>query len=246
MLKKFRDVSRRNIICAVALCGLLGACSSDSDSLCGSNVSVSDFVAGFSQGLDNFSEDRYAQLRADSNTAYERTVNAVTEDVISVEAAELAKKISRFIAVMDSVDWDVNSALDLSEAVATALALGSQATLREANSVEGQLLSRCGLPSTLATPSGAEVTLPMNPIPSPTATDPTTNTLNDSSELRIVGLMVATQFGLTVSDYEATCLGTALADVYDVSGSNSNSAQYQGQFQRAFDSCDIEFTVPKE
>jgi len=246
VLRKFSDLSRRNIVVAVALCGLLSACSSDTSSLCSSNVSVSDYVTGFSQGLDNFSEDRYAQLRADSNTAYERTVNAVTEDVITVEAAALAKKISRFISVMDSVDWDVNSALNLSEAVAAALALGSQGTLREANSVEGQLLSSCGMPSTLATPSEAEVTLPMNPIPSPTATDPTTNTLNDSSELRIIGMMVATQFGLTVSDSEATCLGTALSDVYDVSGPDSNSAQYQGQFQRAFDSCGIEFTVPNE
>lgn len=227
------------------LCSFLVACSSESDSLCSSNVSISDYVAGFSQGLDNFSEDRYAQLRADSNAAYERTVNAVTEDVITVEAASLAQKISQFISVMDTVDWDVNRALDVSEAVTAAITLGSEMTLRQANAVEGQLIGRCGMPSTLAPPSDAEVTLPMNPIPSPTATDPTTNTLNDSSELSVIGKMIATQFGLTVTESEATCLGTSLSDIYDVSGPDTSNAQYQRQFQRAFDLCGIVFSVPE-
>jgi hypothetical protein len=35
-----------------------------------------------------------------------------------------------------------------------------------------------------------------------------------------------------------------LQGVVDVSSSNANLAQYQGQFQRAFDQCSIDFTVP--
>jgi hypothetical protein len=207
---------------------------------------VSDYVAGFSQGLDNFSEDRYAQLRSDSNAAYERTVNAVTNDLVSAQATLVATKISIFISVMDSVDWDVNRALDISEANAAAVDLGSELTLMEANAVEAELVGICGMPPTVAPPTEGEVTLPMNSIPSPNATDPTVNTVDESSELSVIGKIVANQFGLTVTDVEAECLGESLTGIYDVSGSNSNNAQYQRQFQRAFDSCGIDFVIPSE
>jgi hypothetical protein len=207
---------------------------------------VSDYVAGFSQGLDNFSEDRYAQLRSDSNAAYERTVNAVTNDLVSAQATLVATKISTFISVMDSVDWDVNRALDIAVANAAAVDLGSELTLMEANAVEAELVGICGMPPTVAPPTEGEVTLPMNSIPSPNATDPTMNTVDESSELSVIGKIVANQFGLTVTDVEAECLGESLAGIYDVSGSNSNNAQYQRQFQRAFDSCGIDFVIPSE
>ena len=225
------------------LLGLLVSCSSETEALCSSNISISDYVASFSQGLDNFSEDRYSQLRSESNAAYERTVNAVTDDVISVEATSVATTISAFISVMDTVDWDVTRALDISEAIAAAEALGSESTLRQANAVEGQLVTRCGLPSSIAPPNNAENTLPMAPIPSPTATDPIVSPLDDSSELTVIGKMIATQFGLTITDNEATCLGLALSDTYDVSSSDTDNAQYQRQFQRAFDNCGIDFTI---
>lgn len=229
----------------VGLLGVLASCSSNSDVLCGSNISISDYVAGFSQGLDNFSEDRYAQLRTESNSAYERTVNAVTDDSVSAEATAIATKISAFITSMDTVEWDVNRALDIAEAVEAAVDLGSELTLRQANAVEAELVKRCGMPSSGAPPTEGEVTLPMNPIPSPTATDPTTNTVSDISELSVIGKMIANQFGLTVSDSEGSCLGTSLSGIYDVSGPETNNAQYQRQFQRAFDVCGIVFSVPE-
>ena len=229
-----------------SLLGVLTSCSSDSDSSCSSIISISDFVSGFSQGLDNFSEDRYAQLRADSNAAYERTVNAVTEESVTNEASAVAKKISSIISVMEKVDWDVNRALDLGEAVSAAIDLGSESTLREANTVEALLVNKCGMPSTQAPPNESEITLPMTPIPSPTATDPTVDTVSDSSELTVVGKMIATQFGLSISDSEATCLGTSLSDVYDVSEPETSDSQYQRQFQRAFDNCGIDFSLPNE
>jgi len=229
----------------VGLLGVLASCSSNSDVLCGSNISISDYVVGFSQGLDNFSEDRYAQLRTESNSAYERTVNAVTDDSVSAEATAIATKISAFITSMDTVEWDVNRALDIAEAVEAAVDLGSESSLRQANAVEAELVKRCGMPSSVAPPTEGEVTLPMNPIPSPTATDPTTNTVSDISELSVIGKMIANQFGLTVSDSEGTCLGTSLSGIYDVSGPETNNAQYQRQFQRAFDACGIVFSVPE-
>ena len=237
-----QSVSRWTLLLMVSL---LGSCSTNSDSLCGSNISISDYVAGFSQGLDNFSEDRYAQLRSESNSAYERTVNAASEDSVTAEATAVASKISSFITVMDTVEWDVNRALDIAEAVTAAVELGSELTLRQANAVEGELVERCGMPSSVAPPTDGEVILPMNSIPSPTATDPTTNTVSDSSELSIIGMVIANQFGLTVSKIEAECLGTALSNIYDVSGPETNNAQYQRQFQRAFDACGLDFSVPE-
>ena len=222
------------------------SCSSGPEAVCSSNISISDYVAGFSQGLDNFSEDRYSLLRTESNSAYERTVNAVTDDVITTEATSVASKISAFISVMDKVDWDVTRALNVSDAIAAAEVLGSESTLRQANAVEGQLVARCGLPSSIAPPNVPENTLPMNPIPSPTATDPTTNTVSDSSELSVIGKMIANQFGLTITDTEAECLGESLSGIYDVSGPETNNAQYQRQFQRAFDGCGIVFDIPSE
>ena len=246
MLLSSRFGYRWSISLVAGLLGVLGSCSTNSDALCGSNISISDYVAGFSQGLDNFSEDRYAQLRTESNSAYERTVNAVTDDSVTTEATLIAKKISTFITVMDTVEWDVNRAIDIAEAVDAAVELGSELSLRQANVVEGELVARCGMPSSVAPPTDGEITLPMNPIPSPTATDPTMNTVSDLLELSVIGKMVATQFGLSVSDSEATCLGISLSDVYDVSGPNSNTAQYLSQFQQAFDKCKIIFVVPKE
>ena len=222
----------------------MASCSSKSDSVCTSKISISDYVSSFSQGLDNFSEDRYAQLRSESNSAYERTVIAVTKKSVTIEATALATKISAFIAVMETVNWDVNRALDIADALTAAETLGSEVSLREANAVESVIVAQCGMPSTVAPLADAEVTLPMNSIRSPTATDPTMNTVNDTSELSVIGKMIATQFGLTVTDVEASCLGTSLSGIYDVSGANANNAQYQSQFQRAFDSCGIIFTVP--
>ena len=241
-----RSVSRWTLLSIFSLLGVLASCSTESDSSCSSIISISDFVSGFSQGLDNFSEDRYAQLREDSNAAYERTVNAVTEESVTNEASAVAKKISSFISVMEEVEWDVNRALDIGEAVSAAIDLGSESTLRQANAVEGLLVNKCGMPSTQAPPSESENTLPMASIPSPTATDPTVDALSDSSELTVVGKMIATQFGLSISDSEATCLGTSLSDVYDVSEPETSSSQYQRQFQRAFDNCGIDFSLPNE
>ena len=246
MLLRYRTFTSWPVVLAFGLLGIIGSCSNNSDSVCSSSSSISDYVAGFSQGLDNFSEDRYSQLRTQSNSVYERAVNAVSSESVSTEATAIAKKVSVFISVMETVNWDVNRALDIAEAVAAAVDLGSEATLRDANAVEAAIVSRCGMPSTISPPNEAEVTLPMNPIQSPTATDPTMNTVNDSSELSVIGKIVATQFGLTVSDVEASCLGTSLSGIYDVSGANANNAQYQSQFQRAFDSCGIIFTVPNQ
>jgi len=229
---------------AVVMLIAVSSCSSGSSDGCGDGNSISGFVVGFSQGLDNFSEEKYAQLRSDSLNAYEVAVNAVAKGEVSVAATALAKKILAFIGAMNSVSWDINQALGVSTAIDTAVDLGSVESLRLANAIEASLLSRCGLPSTFAPMAEAEITLPMNPIPSPTATDPPMESVDDSSELTVFGEMIATQFGIVVTDTEAQCLGEALSGIYDVSGISPNEVQYQKQFQKAFDVCSVAFVIP--
>jgi hypothetical protein len=200
----------------------------------------------FAQGLDNFSEDQYEQLRLDTLDVLE-TVNdvAVLSDSPD-EASKIAIKINQFVTSMDDVDWDVSIALLTNEAVEAASTLGTSETLSQANAVDAFVISQCGLPSTLAPVAGSADSLPSPSIPSPTQTDPPASPPNESSEIREEGRLVAGIFDLSLTDSELDCLGAELANIVDVSGANANLAQYQGQFQKAFDSCSIDFKVPVE
>jgi len=225
---------------------IVSSCSSQSDTLCDSALSIPSFTMRFTQGLDNFSEDQYEQLRLDTLDALE-TVNdvAVLSDSPE-EASRLAIKINNFIATMDDVDWDVSIALLTNEAVQAASVLGTSETLAQANAIDAFVISQCGLPSTLAPVAGSADSLPSPSIPSPTQTDPPASPPNESSENREEGRLVAGIFDLSLTDSELDCLGAELANIVDVSGANANLAQYQGQFQKAFDSCAIDFKVPVE
>ncbi len=220
------------------------ACSSQQDSLCEIAISVPSFTTRFTQGLDNFSEDQYQQLRLEALDAL-TTVNliAVGEDP-PADASRLAVTINRFIAFMDDVEWDVTLALQSTDAVEAASVLGTSETLAQANVVDAAVIAQCGLPSTLPPVISAPATLPPPSIPSPTQTDPDATPPQEDSEATETGRTVAELFELTLTESELLCLGSALAEITDVSSGSANLAQYQGQFQRAFDSCNIKFAVP--
>ena len=225
----------------------LASCSSNSTSLdCTSIQSVSGFVQRFSLGLDNFSENQYEQLRLDTLDVFD-TVNTAAENSAAPQnAIKVASKITRFVQAMDSVSWDVTRAIDSFEAVEAANELASETTLREANDVESFVIRECGLPSTVPIGAEGEVRLPDPSIPSPTATDPTTNTINESSETFALGTTIANIYALTLDESKVQCLGDALVGIVDLSDATSNSAQYQNQFQKAFDECNIDFSVPTD
>ena len=225
--------------------GFLGSCSDNRDVLdCSSVQSVSGFVQRFSLGLDNFSENQYQQLRLDTLDVLDTVTVAVSATAVPENATALARKIDLFILSMDEVAWDVSRALQNTEAIKAANSLGSEQTLREANEVEAFVIKQCGLPSTVPIGSEGETRLPDPSIPSPTATDPTTNTINEMSEAEALGTTVANIFGLTLDVDKLRCLGESLSGIVDLSDATSNSAQYQGQFQKAFDTCGITFSVP--
>jgi hypothetical protein len=231
---------------AFLLCGVLFASCASESSICDDLASVAGFTMQFSQGLDNFSESDSATLRNESFDAREKVNHVAITHPDNEEAADLAKKLNVFISSMEKSDWDVSLALSDALAVDAASSLGSPQSLTQANTIESLLIGECGLPPTIANSDKTAETLPGPSIPSPTQTEPPTNTINERSQDDALGATVAQLFNLTVSPAQATCLGRALQDVVDVSASTANLAQYQGQFQRAFDECSIDFTVPTD
>lgn len=231
-------------VTALALALGITSCSSGGDGLCGQAVSLPSYTTRFLSGLDNFSEDQYEQLRLDSLDVRDVLALVARGDEPGDAVPELTKLVDRFIAAMDDSGWDVSVAMSNKEAVDAAAALGSSSALALANEVDIILISECGLPSTLAPVGPTPDTLPSPSIPSPLQTDPPATPPNQESEDRELGRLVSTMFGLTLSEDVMLCLGTALQGVYDVTSDKSDLAQYQRQFQKAFDSCDVDFQVP--
>jgi hypothetical protein len=221
-------------VTAVLLALSLAACSGNDSSFCKGISSVAGFTTQFGQGLDNFSESEYSQLREETKKVRDVVNQLAVNNSSSTEASELTKKLNIFISSMDEVQWDVSLALMNSEAVSAALTLGSAATLTQANTVESLLIGECGLPSTVVGDGQGVDTLPSPSIASPTQTDPPTNTINETSQDDALGATVATLFGLNLSPAQTNCLGESLQGVVDVSSSNANLAQYQSQFQKAY------------
>ena len=237
---------RRLVTFVVVVATALVGCGSDGEGLCANAISIPSFTTRFSQGLDNFSEDQYEQLRLDSLDAMSTVNSVAVSPEAPSEAATLAIRINQFISAMDDSLWDVSLALQNSDAVQSATTLGSSETLALANVVDAAVISQCGLPSTLAPLAGVVDTLPSPVIPSPSQTDPPATPPNEESEEMETARTVSNIFGLNLSDEQLICLGSALDGIVDVSSASSNLAQYQGQFQRAFDTCKIDFTVPVE
>jgi hypothetical protein len=240
-ISRLRATASAILLC----CGLFASCTSES-SICDDLSSVAGFTIQFSQGLDNFSETQFATLKDESFDARKSVNHVAVNHPDSEEASDLAEKLNVFISSMEKNGWDVSLALSDVVAVDAASNLGSPQSLTQANTVESLLIGECGLPSTIANSDQTAETLPGPSIPSPTQTDPPTNTINENSEDDALGATVARLFNLTVSPAQTTCLGRALQGVVDVSSSTANLAQYQSQFQRAFDECSIAFTVPTD
>lgn len=221
----------------------LSSCGSSGIGLCERAVSVPSFTLKFSTGLDNFSEDQYEQLRLESLDVRD-VVNLVAQEEQTASSRKLLSMVDSFVLALDNAGWDVSVAMSSKDAVDSAAALGTPETLKLANEVDVFVISQCGLPSTLAPLLPSAETLPSPSIPAPLQTDPPMTPPNQESEDRELGRTVATLFGLTLSEADMLCLGEQLQGIYDVTDDDANLQQYQGQFQRAFDSCSIEFAVP--
>ena len=236
-----------SVMCVMASVGLV-ACSEPSATLCDNPVSVAGYVLGFSQGLTNLDEDQFLGLRLDTLEVRD-TVSFLTDEnnsEVVMTAGSLVSLVDAFTSEMDDRDWNLVDALSSARVREIIAEIGSDKTLENANLLEAAIIEKCGLPDGVSMDEGSTDTLPFPVVPSPRATDPPTNTIDEANEARVTGEMVGNIFGLTLSEAEVLCLGRELSSIVDRSGSSSNRGQYQAQYQAAFDSCDIGFTVPSE
>lgn len=235
-------------ILSLAAVVTLGACSEPRAGLCDSPVSVAGYVLGFSQGLTNLDEDQFLGLRLDTLEVRDTVVNLAEESGVdsSAVARELRALVDEFSAEMDSYEWNIFEALSSARVRELVTEIGSESTLKKANTLEAALIERCGLPDGVTISDSSVDTLPFPAIPSPTATDPPTATIDENNEYRVTGEMIGNIFGLTLSGEQVVCLGRELSSVVDTSGESADVARYQRQYQAAFDACDIDFTVPVE
>lgn len=212
--------------------------------LCNGRLSVADYVLRFGQGLADFGDDETVTLEADSVSVLDVVLDARTAGGETGAAARaLADRVAAFVAAMNSHDWVVSDALDDQKATVAADNLGTTEALREANTVEAEILRVCGHVSTLAPPVDTAETLPPPSIASPTQTDPESSSQNDQSEEYALGSAVGSMFGLTLTGEQVQCLGRELQGVVDVTNAQSGPGQYEKQFQAAFDTCGIKYTV---
>lgn len=192
----------------------------------------------FAHGLDNISENQYAELKEQLSATYNLSMAAVKESDTASDATRFAVKLQRFMHLMDTFKWDFSTAILDSNTSLAAIDLGSQQSLLEANAVESFFISKCGMPSTVAFDTSAD-TLPSPVIASPTATDPPTEGINQDSQSIATGNILAGIYGLTLTNSEALCLGNALDGVVDATSAAANADEYASQFNKAFALCGI-------
>lgn len=231
-------------ISVIAIIGISVSCGASGADLCSQAVSVPSFSTRFAQGLDNFSEDQYENLRIDAGRSRETVIQVLELYPADSSLVVFLGLIDDFILAMEESQWDVSVALSDQNAVLAAQVLGETNSIIMANQVDSYVIDLCGLPATFVPNLETGSTLPMPWIAGPTDTEPDSELIMDESEFYARGEMVATLFQLTLSQQEVLCLGTQLANIIDRSDATSNSAQYQEQFQIAFDNCAISFTVP--
>ena len=75
----------------------LASCSafSTSDDLCGSKVSVADFLASVQDGVAAIPDSQYAQVRISAFDAYDATVAAMENEVTKSAASLLTETLAR-------------------------------------------------------------------------------------------------------------------------------------------------------
>lgn len=233
---------------SIALSSGLVACGSDPYAHCSSKTAIASFTLQFGNGLDNFSEDQYSNLRSSTSDAIQiaKAAESSTNREISSAASDVHDVLLKFQNRMNQFSWDVSTAVLDSSTNEVASQLATTEILRKANLVESFVIETCGMPTTVDIAQQNGDTLPMPYIAGPTATDPPTNTINENSEDVAIGTTVANLFKLTLIEAQVKCLGNALRGVYDQTTAYSNANEYQAQFQSAFDLCEIDFQVPTE
>ncbi|MFM9084445.1 MAG: hypothetical protein ACKOQ7_11335 [Actinomycetota bacterium] len=237
------------MVCGLVSCALVVGCGPNQGSLCDEPASVAGFVTAFDQGLENLEADQVLGLRLEAlgaSSTIDRVLDPdsqVSSDVVGAATA-LRTLFIEFVRDMEDANWDVDVALASIGTAGVVGEIGRPDTLAKANLVESLIIKRCGLPPIVPVDPDTVDSLPPPSVPSPTATDPPTDTIDERSEARSLGTTIGEIYGLTLDADQVLCLGLALEGVYDVTGSATSPEKYQRQFQSAFDTCEIDFEVP--
>ncbi len=233
------------IIGSLAL--MMGCASNQSTALCAKTLDITGLFYELSNGSDMIGAMTSTEVRNDIDQSL-YALDAIDEkasDNIKDRTQQVRSFFLELSTALDEVEWDVAVAVTDSR-VQSLLAKSSDKALGDAVIVVNEYRqSICDVAPTI--PLGVEPlsTMPFPEQPSPTATDPSMGVTDNASDVRATGVTVATLFGLTITDEQVDCLGAALQGIVDVSSSTASLEQYQGQFQKAFDECAIDFEVPK-
>jgi hypothetical protein len=224
----------------------LAACSSEQNALCGPEQSLGVVAASIAVGQYEFDEtDGGATMRVSVLSSISQ-LEIVTEDAsneLGQQATLVRTQFEEFLDVADEVVWDdtlMSSDMRIDAVVAE---LNSDVGVYAVTAVDSYISSECDTESENVMGEDAGLpTLPPPAISSPTATDPPIEMLDVDNEARALGETIAALFGIDVESEVALCLGRALSEITDTS--ERNAAEYQAQFQRAFDACGLDFTIP--
>lgn len=245
--QRLRDSCMRAML--VTVCGLpvlLTACSTTQDALCGPDQSIGIVASAIAVGQYEFDEtDGGATLRLSVSASLnqlETVIDDATEE-LSAQAIIVKEYFESFLNTSDELLWDDSLMSSDVRIDAVVVGLNSDEGVYATTAVDSYIAGECddGSYSGLGEDPGLP-TLPPPPISSPTATDPPIEMLDVDNEARALGETIAALFGLEVESEVALCLGRSLSEVADRSG--QSSAEYQAQFQVAFDACGLDYTIP--
>lgn len=225
------------------------SCSSnDSDALCGPSNSIGVIASAIAVGQYEFDEmDGGTSLRIDVLTAIGQLAIVVDDggQDLAAQAQLLNVEFQKFLDIADSLEWnDTLMSSDL-RIDAVIVVLNSDSGVFATTAVDSYIAAECGRNDGGVDSGGAGLpTLPSPAISAPTATDPPMEMPNDNADAQAIGETVAALFGLQLPAEVALCLGQTLSAMSDVTAGNATSAEYQAQFQLAFDLCRIDFQIP--
>jgi hypothetical protein len=238
---------KRFLATVLILSGVTTACSNDSAvDVCGRRTSLASVTGVLSQGLDAVAAESAGALRLDI-IANQNILNAArigAPEGVATAIDEVLRAYATVEEALDLVDWDLAvAASDAGVQQAVEVVTGG-AALTASATVESYLFTNCGAPLDASSDVVAPASLPPSTQLGTDVTDPETAPPVVDSELAALGRLIGNSFQLTLSADEATCLGEEVSKVVDYSDQSSSAEQYFSQYQRAFDTCGIDFVVP--
>ena len=199
-----------------------------------------------SQGLDAVAAETAGALRLDI-IANQNILNAArvgAPEGVAMAIDEVLRAYATVEEALDLVDWDLAVAASSAGVQQAVEVVTGGAALTASATVESYLFANCGAPLDASSEVVAPASLPPSTQLGTDVSDPETAPPAADNEIAALGRLIGNSFQLTLSAEEAACLGEEVSKVVDYSDQSSSAEQYSSQYQRAFDTCGIDFVVP--